>query len=198
MDYIYDIVLNFQDEYYDFYEWHPSDKIINVKKIPIYRIPNKDYLQIKNNDVTIDVKTIPHKSIIFAITGGIEIMGIYINRMGKVIKKSGLTFEEADDILKDKDKIKKINLKYKINKFKCPAVISRLSKEKMNYINNYINNIDKEKDEYLLKYIYYDIYNVEENNLDIIYHKLHELAKKDTSKLYNSITKINIALKKLS
>ena len=31
MDYIYDIVLNFQKDYHDFYEWKSTDKIINVK-----------------------------------------------------------------------------------------------------------------------------------------------------------------------
>ena len=36
MDYIYDIVLNFQNDYYDFYEWKQSNKIINVKKIIIF------------------------------------------------------------------------------------------------------------------------------------------------------------------
>ena len=35
MDYIYDIVLNFHENYYEFYEWKSSDKIINVKKITI-------------------------------------------------------------------------------------------------------------------------------------------------------------------
>ena len=198
MDYIYDIALNFQDEYYDFYEWHPSDKIISVKRIPIYMVSSKDYLLLKNNDVTIDVNTIPHKSKIFAITSGIEIMGLYINKHGRVIKKSSLIFEEADDILKDKDEIKKVNIKYKINKTNRSIILSRLTKEKMNYIDRYLNNIDKVKDEYLLKYIYYDIYNEEENNLDAIAYKLHELAKKDISKLYDSIIKIKYELKKLS
>ena len=31
MEYIYDIVLNFNDCYYEFYEWNNKDKIINVK-----------------------------------------------------------------------------------------------------------------------------------------------------------------------
>ncbi len=32
MEYVYDIVLNFRDKYYDFYEWNKKDKIINIKK----------------------------------------------------------------------------------------------------------------------------------------------------------------------
>ena len=34
MEYIYDIVLNFNDCYYEFYEWKSTDKIINIKRIP--------------------------------------------------------------------------------------------------------------------------------------------------------------------
>ena len=31
MNYIYDIVLNFHESYYEFYEWKSTDKIINFK-----------------------------------------------------------------------------------------------------------------------------------------------------------------------
>ena len=31
MDYIYDIILNFNEEFYDFYEWKNNDNIINVR-----------------------------------------------------------------------------------------------------------------------------------------------------------------------
>ena len=47
MDYIYDIVLNFQNNYYEFYEWKTTDKIINVKKILVYLVSNQDYLNLK-------------------------------------------------------------------------------------------------------------------------------------------------------
>ena len=58
MEYIYDIVLNFQKTYYDFYEWNRADKIINIKKIPIYKIDVNDYLNIKKNEVTINRDTL--------------------------------------------------------------------------------------------------------------------------------------------
>ena len=61
MDYIYDIVLNFQNNYYDFYEWKSSDKVINVKKILVYKINNQDYLNLKYNDVILDTKLLPQK-----------------------------------------------------------------------------------------------------------------------------------------
>ena len=130
MDYVYDIVLDFQNEYYDFYEWQTNDKIINIKKVPIYKVTNRDYLNIKNHDVTIETISLPKKSTIFLLTSGLEIMGILINKHGQVLKKSSLIFEEADDILTDCDKIKKINIKYHITSKNELTNQSRVNKEK--------------------------------------------------------------------
>ena len=194
MEYIYDIVLNFQDNYYDFYEWQKKDKIINIKKIPIYKINNKDYLNIKNNKVTINKESLPKTNNMFLLTSGIEIIAILINNKGKILKKSSLIFEESDDILEDKDKIKVINIKYKIDKKNPTNLNSRIEQEKIKFINKFFKIINKRKDEYLLKYLYYEIYNKEED-IDIIYNKLLYLSKNDINKIYNSIQTLNKELK---
>ena len=49
MKYAYDVVLNFNDEFYNFYEWDTDDTIAYVKKIPIYKV---------TNDIINDFKTI--------------------------------------------------------------------------------------------------------------------------------------------
>ena len=128
MDYIYDIVLNFHENYYEFYEWKSTDKIINIKRIPIYKISTKDYLNIKNNYTTIDKQSLPKQNKMFLITNGIEVMGLLLDNLGKVIKKSSLIFEESDEIIEDKDLLKLINIKYKIDKIIKNPNISRLSK----------------------------------------------------------------------
>lgn len=196
MDYIYDIVLNFHENYYEFYEWKSTDKIINIKRIPIYKISTKDYLNIKNNYTTIDKQSLPKQNKMFLITNGIEVMGLLLDNLGKVIKKSSLIFEESDEIIEDKDLLKLINIKYKIDKIIKNPNISRLSKEKSNYIESYLNSIDKEKDEYILKYIYYDIYNEEESNVNKLYNKLLDLSKEDKNKMYECLKRINLELKR--
>lgn len=196
MEYIYDIVLNFQDQYYDFYEWQKTDKIINIKRLPIYKITNKDYLNIKYNKVTITRNTLPKTNKMFLITSGIEVMAILIDNNGKVLKKSSLIFEESDDILEDKDEIKLIKIKYIINKKNNINIKSRIEQEKIKYINKYLKKIDKSKDEYLLKYLYYEIFNIEEDNIDIIYNELLKLSKNNINKIYTSIKKINLELKR--
>ena len=196
MDYIYDIILNFQEKYYEFYEWNNNDKIINIKKIPIYKISTIDYLNIKKHIVIIDRKTLPLSSKIFLLTNGLEIMGILQDNYGKVIKLSGLLFDESDDILRDRDNIKLINIKYRILKKRNNKLISRNNYEKQNYLNNYLKKIDLSKDEYLIKYLYYDIYGIEEKDANIIYKKLLSLSKEKINLLYDSIQKLNLELKK--
>ena len=196
MDYIYDIVLNFQNEYYDFYEWQPTDKIINIKRIPIYRVTTKDYLNIKKNDTTIEIRSIPKTNKIFLLTNGIEVMGIRIDTNGKVTKKSSLLFDENDEILEDKKYIKEIDIKYKVDKKNNINYISRLKQEKIKYLDRYFNKLDKIKDEYFLKYLYFDIYNEDEKDIDKVYHSLINLAKDNPSKMFNSIKKVESELNK--
>ena len=65
MDYIYDIVLNFQNQYYDFFEWKNTDKVINIKKISVYLVNDEDYLNLKYNDVILDRENLTKQIKIF-------------------------------------------------------------------------------------------------------------------------------------
>ena len=38
MNYIYDILLNFNDMLYDFYDWNVKDNILHIRKIPLIQI----------------------------------------------------------------------------------------------------------------------------------------------------------------
>lgn len=192
MDYVYDIVLNFQNKYYDFYEWLPQDKIININKIIIYKISSDNYLDIKNNNILIDKNSLPKQNKMFLITSGDEVMGILLNNRGEVIKKSSLLFDEADDILKKKHNMKKIVLKYTIIKKQKPVYKSRIKEEKLAFVKDYLKNINKEADEYILKYLYYDIYNVMESDLEKIYQKLLSIVETNTDRLYSLIDELGI------
>lgn len=192
MDYIYDIVLNFQDNYCEFYEWKSIDKVVNFKRVAVYAVSNVDYLNLKYNDVVIDRKIIPRQNKVFLVTNKVEVMGILLDNNGRVVKRSSLLFDEADEIIDEKDTIKKLPLKYVENIRKDITLVSRLEREKFDFIEKYFNNIDVEKDKYLLKYIYYDIFDLEEDNIDKIYLKLKNLKDTDVDKIYNSIMKVNL------
>ena len=54
MNYTYDIYLNFNKKLYDFFDWNKTDKLIHIKKIPIFKIPEKHILKIIKYSVKID------------------------------------------------------------------------------------------------------------------------------------------------
>lgn len=196
MDYIYDIILNFQNNYYEFYEWNIKDKLINIKKILVYKISNEDYLNLKYNEVIIDSREFPKQTKMFLVTNGEEVMGILLDQTGKVIKRSSLLIDEAEEILEEKDIIKNVQINYLKNNYKSHINISRIETEKIKFIEKFLSEINIKKDEYLLKYIYYDIYQKEEINVNTIYHNLKKLLNTDVNQIYKSIKKIDVELKK--
>lgn len=184
MKYAYDIVLNFNFDYYDFYEWNKTDKIINIKKIPLYRVSKDDYNSIKYNDVVIDNKI----EDIFLITNTLEVMGVMLKN-GRVIKKSSLLLDEEDEILDSMGDIKITEIIFKNNIYKERIIVSRNNIEKKKYIDTFFKNINKNNDEYLLRYIYYDLFNCEDS-IDNIYNTL--LNKCDINLLYDELKSIGI------
>ena len=196
MDYIYDIVLNFQNEYYDFYEWKNTDKVINIKKISVYSVNDEDYLNLKYNDIILNMKELPKQIKMFLVTNGKEVMGLLLDKEGKIIKRSSMLFDEADEVLDEKELIKPLPIKYQKNISKSHISYSRLYIEKRKFLEKYFSKIDIAADEYLLKYIYYDIYIKEENNINKIYKELKSLIKENIDIIYQSVKKVSIELKK--
>ena len=56
MNYIYDILLNFNDMLYDFYDWNVNDNILHIRKIPLIQISKKQLNDIKENEVEFDIE----------------------------------------------------------------------------------------------------------------------------------------------
>ena len=190
MEYIYDILLNFQETYCDFFEWQLSDKIINVKKISLYKVTNKDYLNLKYHDITLEENPFIKKVKMVLVTNGLEVMAILLNNHHQVIKRSSLLLDEATDVLEYLPNLKLLSLKYKKNITKSITYNGRLYQEKQQFLKKFLSNINLKKDEYLLKYIYFDIYNQEENDLNKIYQSLLELKNNNYQQLYTSIKTI--------
>jgi len=190
MEYIYDILLNFQETYCDFFEWQLSDKIINVKKISLYKITNKDYLNLKYHDIIFEENPFSKNNRMVLVTNGLEVMGILLNNNNQIIKRSSLLLDEASDILEYLPNLKALSLKYKKNTLKQINYQGRLHQEKQAFLNKFFNNINLKRDEYLLKYLYFDIYNQEESNINKIYQSLLELKNNNYQKLYTSIKTI--------
>ena len=59
MNYIYDIVLNFNKELYEFFEWKDDDNLINIRKIPLIKI-NDDIILFSSINYSLNTKLLIH------------------------------------------------------------------------------------------------------------------------------------------
>lgn len=177
MNYIYDIILNFNHEYYAFYEWKKSDNIINIRKIPCFKIKDQDYLDLKNNKIIISedfINKIKNTSSIYLdddlhnniclVTNGKEAMGLAFNDQGNLLQRSSTIFDEEQEIIEESHHQKLTNLKFIKNIKVIPKHIGRLEKEKRTYLNKYLNNLNETTDSITIKYLYYEYYEKENDN----------------------------------
>lgn len=206
MTYIYDILLNFKDELYDFYDWNKIDNIIHIRKIPILKIDTKDLINIKNNNIIIDEKileqiknkaeiftpkNIKKMEYMFLLSDGKYVLGIL--KQGRKMKKSSLLIDEEMDILDEIDNLEKINIDYKIiAKEYNDELKTRKQKETEKFLKKELNKIKNEDDK--LKYLYYECFNEKEENIEKIIYKIKEsISNLDINKkLYNFFKLIEV------
>ena len=133
MNYIYDVLLNFQTEYYDFFEWNQNDNIYHMRKTPIIKINKKRLNELKNNIVKFDDDTlniinskserfkqnnISKLKYIFIVGDEHECLAIKLNKNGVISQKSSLLPNEQDDVIEILKLQPEIKLNYKIIKQK--------------------------------------------------------------------------------
>ena len=193
---MYDIILNFQDNFYQFFEWKQDDKIINYNKIPLLHISNKDIFSLKNNNVKLKKDFFNRiketnkyqKKYICIVSDGKMAMALLFDDTGRLKKRSSLIFEEEEEAVKLTKKLKKTNINYENNNKKNFKNILIIEKEKKNIVMSYIKN---SKDITTLKYLYYEYSEKELNNIDLLKNELlSELSKKwseNHKKIYNIV-----------
>lgn len=201
MNYIYDIVLNFQDNYYNFFEWRREDKIKNISKISLYRVSDKDILILKKNKVKVSEDFIlkikndnkHSKKIICLVSNGKIALGLLFNNDGKLLKRSSLIFEEEEEVIDNTRHLPVTKINYLENISVTYQNKLRIEKEKKDTLITYISNTT---DILTLKYLYYEYYEKESNNISLIKKDLlKELAKEWNMKQNNLYNIVNLLQK---
>jgi len=200
MNYIYDILVNFNETLYDFYDWNSNDDIKHIRKIPIFRIKSTDFYDIKNNKVVFSnefLDEIKNKTEIFKnrktdnlkysflVSDGLEVLALNIE---KKIMYSRLLIDEEVEILDICIRLDEVNIPYKIvetlyiDEFKTRKQIS-VEKSVRKELKKIINEKNIEK----LKYIYYKSYNKKINSVDKI---IIDFNKELSNEIITKINKI--------
>ena len=208
MNYIYDILLNFQKEYYEFYEWNKNDEIYHMRKIPIIKINDKQFEEIKNNKIKFSTSSLKYFSnkaekfnknniikikYIAVFANNNETIAIKLNQNGYITHKSSLILEEQEEVLEILKFTNSITLNYQIiEKKKKEAFKTRFEIENEKFIIKEQNKIYKENNLNKLNYLYLECFNKTENNINIAYKKLKKeiyQANSNFHKIYNILKK---------
>ena len=125
MSYIYDIMLNFKQDLYEFYDWNIKDTIIHIRKIPLIKVSSKTLEDIKQYIVTFDstfLDTVDRKTEIFQskqivflkhsfiLSDGYEAIALIVKKDNNKISR--LLIEEELEVLEEVSKLKEVEIKY--------------------------------------------------------------------------------------
>lgn len=196
MNFIYDIVLNFNKDYYNFFEWNKKDNIINIKKIPLFIVNNDTFNVMKYDNITVSksfIDTIKDKTYTYSrqkigpaclLCNGKEVIGILFSDAGVLLKRSSLLLDEEEEVIDEiySEEIYNIDI-VKIKKNKIDNNINRSQKEKKDYLIRYIN---KETNDINLKYLYYDYFEKDEDDIAAIKNGLADEIMNNWNKKFNS------------
>ena len=132
MNYIYDVVLNFNDykDVYDFYEWRKEDNLFYVEKIPIFVVNTFQMEEILFSRIRISNKllesvrdkTILEKGVLdycFLVTNRERVIGLRFNSSGELIESSYLLLDEEEAVMEEVNGFNMDYLEYEIYNDNC-------------------------------------------------------------------------------
>ena len=185
MNYYYDIVLNFQEKNYMFYEWEEEDSIDIIKKIPIFQVNIKTFKDLINNEINVDLeflKSIENKTelknktlkyvVLFVSKNGA--IALEFNNEGQSIYRS---FLQVDDELGAIEMLFTLPV-YKLNYtiLKKISISKNLRKEDniKNFIKKEIDLLYNNKEIDKLKYLYNEWFLKDNDDIIKIYSEMNK------------------------
>ncbi len=185
MNYIYDILLNFHEILYDFYDWNPSDNIINIRKIPLLKISSTQLKEIKENFIHFDstlLKRIENRTELFSgkdiqyiqycclFSDGTEVIAVVIKNNS--LKKSRLLVDEELEVLEVVTRLNEEQITYQIvKKEKQIEFKTRKEMDTEKMIRRHLKKLKEENALQQLRYLYYECFNEKEEDLNKIFGK---------------------------
>lgn len=173
MNYIYDIVLNFNSysNCLEFYEWLKGDKLDYIEKIPIIKINSMQledilFKRIKINDNLLDKiynKTITSTGVInysLLVTDSNKVLGLKFNNKGLLVEKSNLLLDEEEAVLEEINDLDMEYFDYEvIEDNKEMLFLTRYERLIRESLLKELNNLYDNKMYDEIEYLYYEIFN---------------------------------------
>ena len=203
MNYIYDIMLNYCDKLYDFYEWNLEDELTHIRKIPLVKVSSDVLMDFRDFEVRVSddfLQKIYNKTEIFGkqgirvskysflISDGKDIFALKLNDKGYVVKKSRLVVDEEVDSLEIVRNARHIDILYskgKKNISDCFKTREEIKKE--DYIYSELDRLVLKRDTEKLKYLYLECFNKKEDDESKIVSDIKNKLVTDFDNIYLDI-----------
>lgn len=203
MNYIYDILLNFNRQLYDFFEWDINDNIVHIRKIPLYKVNTKFLLKIRDNRIKFEqefLDKIKNKTEVFTnkdvefleyaflLTDGSSVLAIKCNQNGESIGKSMLLVDEDMEVLDVSKKIKETEISFEIMVEERYVPLKTRKEQKMEkYVKDELYKSGKQKANEKLEYLYFECFGKNECSVETILKQFQLQMKKGN---YSMIRKL--------
>ncbi len=202
MNYIYDILLNFQKDFYHFFEWNDNDEISHIRKIPFFRVSSKDLKVIKNGVIKVDKdfcnkiynRTEKFKKInvsflnyAFLVSDGKEALAVKLSNNGVSSYKSSLLLDEEEEIAEMALELKLYDLNYKVVKVTDEYFLTRYEKECITDSSNKLTFLYNHKEDEKLRFLYLECFNEREDDINKIFNRLQKEIKSNSKNAYKII-----------
>ena len=173
MNYVYDILSNFNQELYDFYDWDKNDNFTHLRKVPSFRVSKEVLVDLMFKKVKIKgnlLKLIKDKTQVFTkegvdvieycfiVSDSVNALGVILDEDGVVYKRSKFLVSEELEINKCLKTSKIYNVEYNLLSSKTHySNMTRNEEEVTNLILNELELIMDSTDK--IDYLYYEWFN---------------------------------------
>ena len=183
MSYIYDVLANFSECFFEFFDWNDDDNIVHIKRLPVLKVGFEFFNKVKYHDVIVSkdlLDKIYRKTDFFKIDkskysyvcsfcDGNEAIIINFSSDGHVLGRSSFLIDEEKAVLDLSECM--IACNYDIVSLKENDYFVFKTRKEIFDSDYFINEL-KKMSEGKIRYLYYECFNEYENDVQKIFSRI--------------------------